>query len=213
MLKAPHSDAQELQDRLRKHGGPFPVTFLAQVAIYTRQLSDSRREAVRLTSERYRGYTAPTFWPCHTLWDMLEVLIRPESGKADIIVDFFQDVAGLEFLRGGRRNPSWFKPKPSLVLATVATIEHRQRFLRRLKGFHGSKALTDAELWVGLAILDTSVYARNDILKALRDSSIGDMCEYCHRLLLRKRKYCSDACMQASNDLKKQVRRKTKRPA
>jgi hypothetical protein len=209
MLKQPHSDLQELQNRLRKHG-VLAVPSLRAVATASSLLS-TFADSVRSSGERYRGYAAPTFWPCHRIWDMLEALIG--SGETGAVFDFFNDLAGLEFLSSRRRIPTWFTPKPSLVLATIATLGHRQRFLKRMKGFSGKGALTDAELWAGIVVSVVSFYIRDEILAALRASSTADMCEFCHRLILHKRKYCTNACMQASNDRKKRLRKRTRSSA
>jgi hypothetical protein len=159
-------------------------------------------------AERTRAYSAPIFWPCHRVIELQKAIVRPESSEIGVLIEFFRDVAGLEFLDRKKHMPAWFTPPPSVVLAALATIRGRARLRRSLRNFRLKLALSDAELWMGAFIFEASVVLRNEILSVLGAMSVAGMCEFCHRLILSKRKYCSDQCMHARKDAKRQRRTK-----
>jgi hypothetical protein len=204
----PHDDpGRELGHRLRNSPRRLCPPLLDVVSKLTVAHQLEVTHQLRNLPGRSRAYSAPIFWPCHRVLDVRKALLRPESADTGVLIEFFLNVAGLEFLDYRKRTPAWFAPPPSLVLATVATVRRRSSLLRSLRFFRRRFALSDAELWMGMFIFEASVMLRNEILVVLEAHGIARMCTFCHRLLLSKRKYCSDSCMQAHKDAKRYRRR------
>lgn len=165
-------------------------------------------ERVRNSTARNHTRPGPLTWPVHQLPELLLALCCPAEVDAWVLVEFFKDVSGLEFMAAGKRSPFWAFHTPSLTTAAIVALNRRTGIQRKLNGFNGRNQLYNTEILFGQIIYELSRGFRDEIGKVLRQKNVARVCEYCHRLAdVDRRKFCSDRCMRAARDARKAPKR------